>query len=651
MTYIRPATVLICTMLVAGAPAAENAARRNSGGFFSGFTRPYRAQEIPPVDLTNSSRLESLLRAGRIYLSLQDAVALALENNLDIAVQRYSPMIADAALLRAQAGGLLRGVPTAVQRATTSALAQVTGGAAGIGGAGGAGGGTAAALTGGGETGGTIIVQTGTAVPNLDPVLFTQANFSHRTNPQTNSFTTGTNSLIIRNDVANFGIQKGFLTGGTISFGWNNSRVETNAGRSDFNPATSASFSLSIQQPLLRGFGLAVNNRNIRIAKNNRKVSDLAFRQQVITTVAAIVSAYWDLVSFNENVRVRQQTLALAEKLYEDNKKQVEIGTLAPIEVVRAEAEVASSRQALVQAETQLLQQETLLKNALSRTGVASPLIADARIVPTDRIYVPPSDPVSPVQDLIETALKNRPDVAQIELQIENTKIGLKGSRNSLLPQLDVVADFRNNALVGQINKLPIPAIPGTGIGPQPRNPAAVDPFFIGGYGKALSQLFARNFPDYGIGFQFTVPLRNRSAQADMILDQLTLRQQELRRQALLNQVRVDVRNALTALQQARAAYEAAVKARELQEQTLEAEQKKYALGASTIFFVIQAQRDLAQARSAEVAAASQYAKAKVQLEAATGRILEAYNISIEEALEGRVSRPPSPLPALPQSE
>jgi len=635
----------VAVVLLAGGQAlAEPAGKRDSGGLFAGFTRPYRAQEVPPVNLANSPRLEALLRAGRIYLSLQDAVALALENNLDIAVQRYGPLMADASLLRAEAGGLLRGVPTAVQRATTSALAQATGAAGGVGGAVTTG---AAVTTGGGEAGGAIIIQTGTAVPNLDPVLFTQVNFSHRTSPQTNSFTTGTNALILRNDVANFGIQKGFLTGGSVSFGWNNSRLETNAGRSDFNPSMTASFSLSIQQPLLRGFGLAVNNRNIRIAKNNRRVSDLAFRQQVISTVSAIVSAYWDLVSYNENVRVRQQALALAQKLYEDNKKQVEIGTLAPIEVVRAEAEVASSRQALVQAETQLLQQETLLKNALSRTGVASPLVADARIVPTDRISVPPSEPVTPVQDLIEMAMKNRPDVAQIELQIENTKIGLKGSRNSLLPQLDVVADFRNNALVGEINKLPIPAIPGTGIGPQPRNPAAVDPFFIGGYGKALSQLFARNFPDYAIGFQLNIPLRNRSAQADMILDQLTLRQQELRRQALLNQVRVDVRNALIAVQQARDAYEAAVKARELQEQTLEAEQKKYALGASTIFFVIQAQRDLAQARSVEVAAASQYAKAKVQLEAATGRTLEAYNISIEEALEGRVSRPPSQLPVV----
>ncbi len=642
----QPILALLCVTLLLTPIAPAETPQAQSGGWLSSFTRPYRAQEIAPVDLANSTRLESLLRAGRIYLSLQDAVALALENNLDIAVQRYGPMIADASLLRAEAGGLLRGVPTAIQRATTSALAQATGATGGAGGTTT----TTAATTGGtGEAGGAIIVQTGTAVPNLDPVLFTQGNFSHRTNPQSNSFTTGTNALILRNDVVNFGIQKGFLTGTTVSFGWANSMLETNAGRSDFNPSTTASLSLSIQQPLLRGFGLAVNTRNIRIAKNNRRVSDLAFQQQVISTVSAVVSAYWDLVSFNENVRVRQQALALAQKLYEDNKKQVEIGTLAPIEIVRAEAEVASSQQALTQAETQLLQQETLLKNALSRTGVASLLIADARIVPTDRIYVPPTEEIQPIQDLIEMALKNRPDVAQAEIQIQNTKLGLQGSRNNLLPSLDVIADFRNNALVGQINKLPIPAVPGTGIGPTPRNPNAVDPFFIGGYGKALSQLFARNFPDYAIGFQLNIPLRNRSAQADMVLDQLSLRQQELRRQALLNQVRVDVRNALIAVQQARAAYEAAVKARVLQEQTLEAEQKKYALGASTIFFVIQAQRDLAQARSIEVSAASQYMKAKVQLDAAVGRTIEAHNISIEEALQGKVSRPPSPLPVAQQ--
>ncbi|MEK7408543.1 MAG: TolC family protein [Acidobacteriota bacterium] len=643
MRHIRTLLVVFCLLLVAAATAGAQAPPfGHSGG--NRFTRPYQPQEVPPVNLANSARLESLLRAGRIYLSLQDTIALALENNLDIALQRYVPLVANASRMRAEAGGLLRGVPTAVQRATTSALAQATG----VTGGGGGGGGGAA--TGGGDAGGTIITATGTAIPNLDPVMFTQASFGHRTSPQSNSFNTGTNALVLRNDVANFGIQKGFLTGTSVSFGWNNSRLATNAGRSDFNPSTTASFSLSISQNLLQGFGMAVNGRNIRIARNNERVSDLTFKQQVITTTSAIVSAYWDLVSFNENVRVRRQALALNQKLYEDNRKQVEIGTLAPIEIVRAEAEVASSQQALTQAETQLLQQETLIKNALSRVGVASPSLVDARIVPTDRITVPPTEAVIPVQDHIEAALKDRPDVAQVKLQIENTKIGLKGSRNQLLPSLDVVADLRNNALAGQINKLPIPRIQGAPPGfTQQRDPASVDPFFIGGYGTALSQLFARNFPDYSIGFQLNIPLRNRSAQADMILDQLSLRQQELRQQQLLNQVRVDVHNALIAVRQARASHEAAQKARVLQEQTLDAEQKKYTLGASTIFFVIQAQRDLAQAQSVEVSAASQYMKARTQLDVATGRTLEANSISIDEAIRGQVARAPSPLPVIQQ--
>jgi outer membrane protein TolC len=637
------AFLLLAEAVAAQAPAAKHS---GPGNRFAGITHPYRFEEVPPIDLANSGRLEALLRAGKVYLSLQDAIALALENNLDIALQRYGPLNAAAVLQRAEAGGLLRGVPTAVQNATTSALAQATGTSGG-------GGGGGSAVTGGGDTGaagGTIITATGTTVPNLDPVAYLQTSWGHRTTPQSNSFNTGTNALIMRNDVANFGMQKGFLTGTVLSFGWNNSKLRTNAGRSDFNPSTTGSFSLNISQPLLQGFGRAVNSRNIRIATNNQRVSDLTFRQQVISTVSAVIGAYWDLVSYNENVKVKQQALTLAQKLYEDNKKQVEIGTLAPIEIVRAEAEMASAQQALTQAETQLLQQETLIKNALSRIGVASPTVADARIVPTDQIRVPEVEPVQPVQDLIAKALENRPEVAQTGIQIENTKLGLKGTRSQLLPSLNVVATVQNNALAGQVNVLPIPPIQGAPPAPpQYRDPSVVDTFFIGGYGKVLSQLFARNFPDYSVGFQLNVPLRNRSARADMVVDQLSLRQQEIRQQQQLNQVRVDVRNALIALQQASAAHHAAVKARVLQEQTLDAEQKKYTLGASTIFFVIQAQRDLAQARSAEVAAASIYAKARVQMDLATGQTIAANNIVIDEAVRGRVSRPPTPLPVMQQ--
>lgn len=597
MKRLQTATAIFCVWILsplsgfAQMPAPfQGAALSPAGGLY----QPYRWRQEPPVNLSNSSRLDSLIRAGRLYLSLQDAIALALENNLDIELQRYNLRNADAALLKAEAGGA--------------------------------------------------------GVPVYDPVASFNYNFAHQTTPQTSSFVTGTNSLVNRVKTANFSIQKGFITGTTATFGWNNTFARSNSGRSDFNPSMSSNFSLQITQPLLRGFGWAVNNRNIRVAKNNRQVSDLAFREQVINTVANIVNLYWDLVSYNEDVKVKRQALALAEKLRSDNQKQVEIGTLAPIEVVRAEAQVALSQQDLTISETRLLQQETLLKNALSRTGVASPLLAEARIVPTDLIRVPAVEPVQPIQDLIAQALSSRPDLDQSRIQIENSKISLEGVKTSLKPSLDLVGSLQNNGLAGQINSLPIPPIPGTNLPPSQRNPNSVDPFFLGGYGTVLSQLFARNFPNYGIGFQLNIPLRNRSAQADMIQNQLALRQQEIRQQQLINQIRLDVTNALIALQQARATYEAAVKTRILQEQTLDAEEKKYALGASTIFFVIQAQRDLAQARSSEVAALSNYSKARVALDRATGQVLAAYGVEIEEAKSGKVARGPSPLPPAEQN-
>jgi len=591
---------------------------------FSGIVRPYTYREEPPAQLGNSNRLESLLRAGRIYLSLQDAIALALENNLDIALQRYGPRIADSDILRAKAGSTLRGVSTTVSSATSGAVAQATGAAA----TGGGGGGTTAVTTG-----------AGVGIPNLDPVATFQYNWAHQTSPQTNSFTTGTNALVLTNTAANFGLQQGFLTGTTVNFGWNNTLSRTNSGRSDFNPSASGNFNLSLTQHLLQGFGIALNNRNIRVAQNNRKVADLVFKAQVITTVSAVIGLYWDLVSFNEDVRVKRQAMGLAQKLYEDNQKQVQIGTLAPIEVVRAEAQVATSQQDLTVSETRVFQQEMIIKNALSRTGVASPSIADARLVPTDQIRVPDVEAIEPVQDLIARALASRPELAQSRIQVDNTKIGLVATKNEMRPTLDLVASLQNNGLAGLINTIPVPP------GQPARNPANISSFFVGGYGTVLDQLFRRNFPNYALGFQFNVPLKNRTAQADMIRDQLALRQQEIRQQQQVNQVRLDVTNALIAVQQARAGYNAAGKARILQEQTLDAEQKKYALGASTNFIVIQSQRDLAAALSAEVTARSTYSKARVQLDQATGQILESYNVQVEEAMSGTVSRPPATLP------
>ncbi len=640
MISIQRGIAVLCVLMLLApiAGAAQVPGIKDSGGRFSGLVRPYQFQELPPVDLSNSGRLEQLLRGGNIYLSLQDAIALALENNLDIAVQRYGAINADASLLRAKAGGPLRGVPTSVQTVTTNILSQVMGTGSGTGVGGGSGGSSSSS----GGAGGTIITATGTSIPTLDPSFYIAGNVGHRSSPQSNSITTGLTALAISNKSFNAGFQKAFLTGTSISAGWSNTNVKNNAYGGTYNPYTSANMDVVISQRLLQGFGLAVNNRNIRIAKNTREVSDLAFRQQVIATVSQVIGGYWDLVSFSENVKVKQQALALSQKLYDDNKKQVEIGTLAPIEIVRAEAEVASNQQQLVNAQTQLLQQETALKNALSRTGVASPSISEAHIIPTDRISVPEQEEIQPVQDLVSRALESRPELAQSRINIDSTKIGLKGTKSQLLPSLDLQASFQNNALVGELNTVSIP--PGIDPNQFQRIP---DPFFMGGIGSAFGQLFRRNFPDYSIAFQLSVPLQNRAAKADMVMDQVNLRQQELSQQRLINGIRLDVRNALIAQQQARAGYQAAVKARVLAEQTVDAEQKKYALGASTIFFVIQYQRDLAQARSQEVGAESSYAKAKVQLDQAVGRTLETYNISIDEAFKGKVSRAPSALPAI----
>ncbi|HWB97651.1 MAG TPA: TolC family protein [Bryobacteraceae bacterium] len=600
-------------------------------GTLSWLTGAYRTVDVPPISLSNSPRLENLLRAGNLYLSLQDAIALALENNLDIEIQRYGPQLADASILRAKAGGFVRGVTTSVTQGPTSAQSGGGSNTTGIS--------TNAATAANAAiptVGNNVVTQTGSAIPNLDPAITGLMRWGHYTTPQSSAFITGTRAFIQRQDITNFGVTKGFTTGTTVNMGFSTNNTTTNNRSNDFNPSLSTTLGFTLTQRLLQGFGRAVNSRQIEIARNNREVSDLTFKLQVITTVSAVMNLYWDLVGFIENVRVKKQTLAASQKLYEDNKKQVEIGTLAPIEIVRAEAEVATDQQNLTIAETQVLQQETILKNALSRNGVASPAVADAHVIPTDRILIPDVEPISPIQDLMNLALSGRPELAQNRISITNSRINLRGDRSALRPSLDAVVNLNNNALAGQFNTLPV----------LPGRTRQGDPFYIGGLGLAMRQIFARNFPDYNLALNLNIPIHNRAAQADMINDELTLRQQELQQQRAENQVRVDVQNAVIAVQQARAQFQAATKARILQEQTVDAEQKKYALGASTIYNVILTQRDLATAQQAEVTAEAAYAKAKVELDRATGQTLVKNNISIDEALRGMVSRPHSPIPA-----
>ncbi len=602
-------------------------------GHFGVFTRPYRQRRVPPIDLANSPRLEALLRAGKLYLSLKDAVALALENNLDIAMARYDVPIAQTDLLRAQAGGLLRGVPTNVSSGPANAGGQFLLGS----------GGGPAANTGAVSGTNGVITQIGPTTPNFDPVLQGSISWAHQTTPQTNFFSYGTNALVATNKLANFVLSQGFPSGANAQLSYNNFFTSQNSGRFDIDPYTTSSLDLLITQPLLQGFGFAVNRRTIRVAKNNLRLEDAVFRQQVIATVSNIVGLYWNLVTLNAQVKVAREALGVSEKLYGDNKKQVEVGTLAPIEITRAEAEVAANQQNLTIAETNVLQQETTIKNVLSRTGVASPAAMEARIVPTDSIQMPEIEQVQPVQDLMDTALADRPEIAEGRINLENSETQTVGSRNELFPALSAFVQLTNHAQIGEINT--IPNLDSSGNPVLARTP--VNGIFIGGYSGVLAQLFGRNFPDYRVGVNLNIPLRNRAAQADYARDQLSLRQSQLGLQKQINQVRADVQNALISLQQARARYQAAVKQRVLEEQTLDAERKKYELGASAIYTVIQTQRDLTTAQSSEVAALSQYSQARVTLDTATGQILRKYEIDIDEAVKGVVSRAPSALPVL----
>ena len=597
---------------------------------FPNFLNVFKVPEVPEISLANSGRLEELLRQGTLYLSLDDALALAIENNLDLAVARYNPMLAETDLLRTRSGQQLRGVQT--QIATLSTGNSIGGGggggaeATGITGRAGGGGG------GGGGGQGDAASFFGTQSVNLDPVLFGGIDWGHVSNPQASDFVVGSNVLIIEDSTTSLGVRQGFVTGATASLIYANRHADSSSINANLNPTNRGNLTLSINQPLLRGFGKQVNTRNISIARRNQQITDLAFKAQVQEVVTRVANLYWDLVSLRAVAAAARESLELAQKLYEDNRRRVEIGTLAAIEVVRAEAEVAAREEEVTVAETRVRLQETLFKNAISVNGMSSPSLVSSRIMPTDSIRVPADEQLGPAEDLMQLALSSRPDIAQTRLQLGNFDINLKAIRNARLPNLTLGFDFTNNGLAGQIN----PAFTGNQIPSD---------FFIGGLGTAMNQIFTRNFPDYRVGLNLSIPLRNRQAQADLAATLLQKRQAEIGLTQTSNSIRLEVQNAIIGVEQAMARYNSATKSVALQQRTLEAEQRKFDLGASTIFLVVQAQRDLAIARSQQIAAQNSYVVARTALDQATGRILEAHNITLEEAVEGVVRRPANPLP------
>ncbi len=593
--------------------------------------RPFHTlrRTVSPAKLTNTSRLESLVRGGNLYLSKDDVIDLVLENNLDIAVQRYGPPLAREVLRRSQGGGFLRSVDTAIAPGPVSvSLAGVsvntngTAGGAGVG------------------SGGGIVIQIGPTPPTLDPSLFAYGNFGHTTTPLSNTLLSQTTSLTNDFRQYQFGYNQQFLTGTSFQLTYFSYRSLVNSPANVINPATSGYADFYLTQNLLQGMKIGVNNRNIRVAKNNVKVSALQLKRQVITTLSAVLSLYWDLVSFNDDVRVKEEALATAAKLNEDNKVRVEAGALASVELTRSAAEVSSSKEDLLISQTNLAQQETILKNALSRNGVETAWLDEVHIIPLDHIVVPATEEIKAVPELVQEALLKRPDLEQSRINLQSSTINLAGSKNALLPVLQGFVELTNNALTGPVNAL----YGGQG--------GAPDPYFVGGYGNLLNQIFRRNFPNYTAGFSLNIPFRNRSAQADYVTDQLQLRQTQLQLQKAVNQIRVDVKNAVIGLNQARSRYETAVGTRKLAEQTVQAEQARYSSGVSSIALVIQAERDLNADQSAEIQSMANYTHARAAFDDALGNTLDVNGVSMEEAESGHVARLssiPASMPGLRQ--
>jgi len=603
---------------------------------YSNPLAPYTATNVPLPRLTNTERLNGLLRDGKIYLSLADAVTLALENNFDIAIARINLDIADTDILRTRSGQIFRGVSTGLVTGTL--------------------GGTTTTITGGGGPGGTstgaggqgtgaqgLVLTTNGAGPqpyNFDPVLTGNLQYEASQNPQSTTFITGTNSLNTDTSNYNFGYQQGFVTGSLLSVTFDNTRQTTNSQRSNFSPQLQSNFRAQLTQHLLQGFGPSINGRFILEAKNNRRITDSSFRQQIIYTVSQVETIYWALVSAYEDEQAKERALAQSTQLTADNRKQLEIGTLAPLDVVNSDATVASDKQALIASQSNLEYQQLIMKQAVAR-NLNDPQLSTAPVIPTDRVGLDrlPEEDMS-VEDLVKQAYTNNPQIEQAVLNMKNNEITIRGEKNGLLPVIDAYGFYGGSGLGGgqNPNQNCNPNFGSTAVVPCTATNGGVAAI---GYGSVFQNLFNNNSPDKGVGVNITIPIRNRAAQADQARSQMEYRQTQMRLQQLYTQTRMNVINAQYALTNVRAQVQSATAARAFAAQSLDAEQKKYRLGASTTANVLQQERNLATAENNLISATAAYAIDRVSLQQLLSNTLERYGISLTDAAMGVVSQAP----------
>ena len=606
---------------------------------FPNVIAPYKPRYVPPPNLNNTDRIQQLMRDGKIMLSMNDAVALALENNLDLVLARYNLNIADTDIMRADAGANVLGVNTGVVQNTPG------GGVGGLSGNVGSGTGGTSIAAGGVGTGTNGLVSStlgiGSPITSFDPIVSGTLQMDRNFVQSTSIFApipiTNTNTGTV-----DFSYLQGFHWGTNLAVGFNNTHATTNLPTSEYTPSINSGLQFRLTQNLLQGFGFVANTRFIRIAKNNREISDVAFRLQIITTVDQIENLYWDLVYAYENVRVQQEALTFAQRTLADNKQQVQFGTLPPIQVVSAQATVATDQQALILAQTNLELQELLMKNALSKT-LEDPALGGADVIPTSTMQLPQQEPVVPTQDLINDALGHRAELAESRIDLSTRELNNKAVRNAMLPTLALFAYYGGSGIGGDVNPLvPVCTPGGSSLCFSPAK--AAPPFANGGpvsTASTLSQLFNGTAPDKGVGLTLSIPIRNRQGQADQVRAELEYRQAQVRLQQLSNQVRIEVRNAQFALQQNRASVQAAQAAVDFASETLHAEQQKLSAGVSNPTAVLQDQSGLTTAESNLVSAKAAYEKARVELDRATGLLLDHSGIVMADAERGEVTHMP----------
>lgn len=607
---------------------------------FPKVLQPYMPQHIAEPNLGNSPRLDSLMRDGKIYLSIDDAIALTLENNLDLDIARYNLNIAEADLLRARSGASILGVNTGIVQNTPG------GGVGGLGGTVGSGtGGTTVAAGGAGSGTNGLVSSTlgiGPPITSFDPALTGTFQLDKNNTESTSVFSPV--PIVAQNTyTSNFGYTQGFQWGGTLTGVFNNTHLTTNNPTSLLTPQLGSNFQFRFTQNLLQGFGFLPNTRFIRIAKNNREISDVAFRLQVITTVDQIENMYWDMVYAFENVRVQQESLAYAQRALEDSQRQAKVGTVAPIQVVSAQSTVATDQQNLIVAQNNLQLQQLLMKNALSRS-IEDPILAEADVIPTSTMLVPQQEAVIPIQDLINDALQHRAELVETRIDLNSRDINNKSVRNSMLPTLQAFAYYGGSGVGGDVNTV-VPNCADT-TSTFCFDPAKAPPPFRTttqvGYGSTLNQLVNSTSPDRGIGLALNIPIRNRLAQSNQVRAELEYRQAQVRQHQLENQVRIEVRNAQFDVKQNRAAVQAAQSAVDLARQTLEADQQKLKVGLTTQVTILQDAATLTTGESNLVSAKAAYEKSRIELDRATGLLLDHAGIDIGEATRGQVTRLPS---------